>query len=187
MADHPAVDVTHQRLTPPAATSDGGKSWRIVQPNRVPAGTPAPDITSAVSTGPGRLHSLGSIAPADKDKVYREVSSTDSVWVAAAAAGVGGGWDFTATNKTVAFRGIPAPGISCGDAHHRFGCPFRDSGRGYVTLADGTMVMSIIVWWGGSHANPHPKLSAAATSIIAFSSTDGGFEWSFAGVILDVQ
>ena len=107
---------------PPVATSDGGKSWRIVQPNLVvPAGTSAPDITSAVSPGPGRLHNLGSISRADKDQTYTEVSSNDSVWVTVAGAGAGGGWEFTATNKTVTFRGIPAPGISCGDSHHRHG------------------------------------------------------------------
>ena len=49
------------------------------------------------------------------------------------------------------------------------------------------MVMSIIVWWGGTHANPNPKLRDAATSIIAFSSTDGGFVWNYAGIILDAS
>ena len=53
-----------------------------------------------------------------------------------------------------------------------------------MKLPDGTLVMSVIVWWGGKHANPNPKLRSAATSVVAFRSSDG-FTWDFASSILD--
>jgi hypothetical protein len=44
--------------------------------------------------------------------------------------------------------------------------------------------MSIIIWWGGEHANPNPKLAKAATSVVAFRSSDG-LTWDYAGTIVD--
>ena len=46
-------------------------------------------------------------------------------------------------------------------------------------------VMSIIVYWGGAHANPNPKLKEVATSVVAFRSSDDGFTWEYSGSILD--
>jgi hypothetical protein len=67
---------------------------------------------------------------------------------------------FTAVVKDtrILFRGLPKPANN-----------FRTDGRGYVKLADGSLVMSIILEWG----------------IVAYRSSDGGFVWDYAGTILD--
>ena len=92
-------------------------------------------------------------------------------------------WAFNESATRTTFRGIPAPGVSCGNAKHAFGCPFRLSGRGYVRLPDSTLVMSVIVY-AKQWANPNPKLAEEATSIIAFRSTNDGLDWDYAGLII---
>jgi len=157
-------------------TSDSGKSWEVIE-----IGAERGDIGSAVLHS-GNLHTLGDgLAPVDKDSNYRQFNGSNSTYISHAA----GEWTSTPTKRPVVFRGIPAPGFSCGNKDHKFGCPFRDSGRGYVTLPGGDLVMSIIVWWGGTHANPNKKLAAVATSIASFRSSDGGFTWDYAGKIID--
>lgn len=116
----------------------------------------------------------------DKDKQHTSFSSSVSTLFNASARG----FRAETVNRTVGFKGIPSPGFSCGSSAHKFGCPFRLGGRGYVRLDD-TLVMSVIVWWGGSHANPSSKLGPAATSVVAFRSTDDGWSWEFSGSILD--
>ena len=48
----------------------------------------------------------------------------------------------------VIFQGLPQP-ATCADPKRPglFGCPFRTGGGGLVRLADGTLVMSVIVFW----------------------------------------
>ena len=119
---------------------------------------------------------------ADKDANYTSLSSTMSTtffWDAHSET-----WAFnTSTHLPTTFSGIPAPGVSCGNAKHAFGCPFRLSGRGYVRLHDGTLVMSVIVW-AKQWANPDPKLEEEATSIVAFRSYNDGLDWTYAGLIV---
>ena len=118
---------------------------------------------------------------ADKDANYTSLSSTMSTtffWDASSKM-----WAFNTSTHTMTFSGIPPPGVSCGNAKHAFGCPFRLSGRGYVRLADGTLVMSAIVW-AKRWANRDPKLAEEATSIVAFRSVNDGLEWTYAGLIV---
>ena len=58
----------------------------------------------------------------------------------------------------ILFRGLPKPATR-----------FRTDGRGYVKLANGSLVMSIILEWG----------------VVAYTSSDGGFVWDYTGTILD--
>jgi hypothetical protein len=139
-------------------------------------------VSDSVLVSANSRHDLGQVVKvADKDQNYLSFNSTISTVFTA----IGGVFTATDVNRSVVFKGIPSPGFSCGSKKHKFGCPFRTGGRGYVRLPDGTLVMSIIVWWGGSHANPHQKLAEAATSVVAFRSTDDGFTWDFSGSILD--
>ena len=53
-------------------------------------------------------------------------------------------------------------------------------------FADGTLVMSIIIFWGPPHASPDPAVAHSATSVVAYRATDGlGLSWEYAGTILD--
>jgi len=162
-------------------TVDFGKSWERL--HDLPGLSELGDITAAVVDAPGMIHNLGVPDTKDVTKVYHSVNTTKSSYVVYTPATKT--WDVIQTNNAVQFREIPEPGISCGTSSSAFGCPFRKSGRGYVQFADGEMVMTIIVWWGKPHSNPHPKLAAKATSIIAFSSKDHGFTWDYAGKVLD--
>jgi hypothetical protein len=142
-------------------------------------------VKASVKTSENSRHDLGTCGSVpDKGKAYTEFSSTSSTVFSLSNAT---GFSATTTNRSVVFRGIPSPGFSCGNARHAFGCPFRTGGRGYVKLPDGTLVMSIIVWWGGAHANPNAKLAAEATSVVAFRSSDDGYTWQFSGSILDAS
>lgn len=86
--------------------------------------------------------------------------------------------------RTISFQGIPSPGASCGTPKSEYGCPFRTSGRGAVRLNDSTLVMSVIIYAGGSFANPNSLLRDVATSVIAFRSTDDGYTWTYSGTVL---
>ena len=55
-----------------------------------------------------------------------------------------------------------------------------------LRLADGTLVMSIIIYWGAPHASPDPAVARSATSVVAYRAIDGvGLAWEYAGTILD--
>ena len=98
-------------------------------------------------------------------------------------------WHYKVENRSITFESIPAPGITCGTGRAAFGCPFRTGGRGYVRLPDtGELVMSIIVFWGGSeHSSPNAKVAKVATSVVAFRSKDEGYTWQYSGSILDAK
>jgi len=85
--------------------------------------------------------------------------------------------------RHVSFGGLPDP-VTCGTPDHLFGCPFRTDGIGHVKLANGSRVLSAVVYWAGTHASPNKSVAATATSVVAFRSDDG-YSWSFAGTILD--
>lgn len=96
-----------------------------------------------------------------------------------------GGQIVSATlDRPIVFQGLPSPGASCGSDKSEYGCPFRTGGRGYVRLSDNTLVMSIIIYAGGTFANPNPLLTGVSTSVVAFRSTDEGFTWNYSGTIL---
>ena len=154
----------------------------LPQPDPAAAG----NIGAAVASPDGRtLHDLGDVTSvADKDAEYFAFNSSHTTYYSYF---LDLPLSFAArrSNDSIVFRGLPQP-ATCGDASHAFGCPFRTGGRGSVRLPDGSLVMSIIVYWGGAHANPDPKLAPKATSVVAFRSTDGvGLVWEYAGTILD--
>lgn len=182
------------RGTPGAACGKKASCWCCRCPKGGPCTAPTNpwnftgQVAASVLSTQGRSrHDFGSLSVPDKDAAYTSLASNTST-VFSVSSDLGKG-SFTAVTeeKRVEFRGIPSPGASCGDSKHRFGCPFRLSGRGYVRLADGTLVMTVIIWWGGSHANPNPKLASASTSVVAFRSRDDGYSWEFSGIVLDAS
>eukprot|EP00928_Gymnodinium_smaydae_P055478 TRINITY_DN39001_c0_g1_i1.p1 TRINITY_DN39001_c0_g1~~TRINITY_DN39001_c0_g1_i1.p1 ORF type:complete len:413 (+),score=45.40 TRINITY_DN39001_c0_g1_i1:40-1239(+) len=158
-------------------SSDGGKTWvKLWQGRSVVGSTGAVVLSKDGLT----MHDFGSVETvADKDANYTCFNSSDATYFFLDSRGT---FQAEVRSTPVTFRGLPTP-ASCGDKKHRFGCPFRLGGRGYVRLPDGILVMSVIIWWGGEHANPNPKLRDA-TSVVAFRSDDG-LTWEYSGTIAD--
>lgn len=155
----------------------GGPCTRPLPPPHVDV---VGDATAAVLSSDGAsLHNLGGISgPSSGHHTAFNASQVTTFGISANGSIVA-----QVRNRTVTFDGLPSPGATCGTPGHRtFGCPFRTSGRGYVRLADGTLVMSIIVYLDGAHANPAPRLKESSTSIVAYRSTDDGFNWRYAGL-----
>lgn len=175
-----------------AVCGSNAECWCCRCPSEGPCTAPHPAtynfsgaISASVLTSPHSRHDFGNVTSVvDKDRAYHAFSSSMST---AFSVNTTSPEVFHAEtlHRSIIFQGIPAPGFSCGSSHHYFGCPFRTSGRGYVRLPEGTLVMSVIVWWGGAHKNPSPKLALAATSVVAFQSTDDGYTWNFLSSILD--
>jgi len=129
---------------------------------------------------PGVLHNMGNLtAVADRDAGYTSFNSSFVQFYK----GQGKMFSTYSISKQVRFQGLPDP-VTCGNSKHLFGCPFRTDGIGHVTLADGSLLMSIVVYWGGSHASPNKNVSQTASSVVAFRSLDG-FVWNYTGTILD--
>ena len=114
------------------STRDGGYSWSTwTPPHKLSGG-----VSDSVLTGHQR-HDLGEVAAAkNKDQPYCSFNSTlSTVFTFTNASFVAG-----TVQKPIVFRGIPQPCFSCGNVQHKFGCPFRTGGRGYVRLDDGSLV-----------------------------------------------
>ena len=160
------------------ATVDGGKLWAPIFASDPPPG----GVSATVRMPDGSIHNLGDVTTVkDKDARYTTFNSSWSTTVTA----MGAGFSFKRRDdKPIVFRGLPQP-ATCGNRHHSFGCPFRTGGRGSVRLSDGTLIMSIIIYWDGKHANPDPILKPYATSIVAYRSTDDGYTWEYSGTIAD--
>jgi hypothetical protein len=171
------------------SSTDGGRSWRVLalggggggggQQGGI-QGDP-PGQHAVVVAGPGMLHNMGNATVVgDLDAGYKSFSSS-FVQEYEAKDGV---FSTRVVPRHVKFQGLPDP-VTCGNTKHLFGCPFRTSGIGHVALPDGSLVMSVIVYWGGAHASPNATVRETATSVTAFRSRDGGYGWDYAGTILD--
>lgn len=160
-------------------SADGGKTWDpVLEGERVEGD--APGYHAVVLAAPGALHNMGNITNvADRDARYTSFHS-DFVQVFQVQAGV---FSTHSLTRNVSFQGLPYP-VSCGSGAHLFGCPFRTDGIGHVKLPDGSLVMSIVVYWGGAHASTNKTVRDVATSVVAFRSHDG-YSWQYAGTILD--
>jgi hypothetical protein len=161
-------------------STDGGKTWMEVFKGRPSIQGDAPGYHAVVMASPGVLHNMGNVTyVADRDDGFKSFSS-NFVQVYKVEGGV---FTTQSLTKQVMFQGLPDP-VTCGNLKHLFGCPFRTSGIGHVKLANGTLVMSIVVYWGGAHASPNKSVKEVATSVVAFRSNDG-YSWDYAGTILD--
>jgi hypothetical protein len=145
-------------------TADGGATWsklNISLPKLGPVVLSADGLT---------LHDLGSVADVpDRKANYTSFNSSFYMAYSYSPDPPSAALGFTAENvsKAVVFRGLPQPATCGGGVHDTaFGCPFRTHGRGSVRLSDGTLVMSIVIYWGGAHANPDPELAQKATSVV---------------------
>ena len=134
-------------------TSDSGTSWSPVMLTAPKAGGAAPLTEATVLSADGKtLHDISGVAKGSGDRT--SINTSTSCFFTRLANGT-----FTAAVKArqVVFRGLPKPASN-----------FRTDGRGYVKLADGSLLMSIILDWG----------------IVAYTSSDG-FHWDYVGTILD--
>ena len=165
-------------------STDGGKTWAVVfgggSRQRGIEGD-APGQHAVVADGPGVLHNMGNATVVrDLDAGYKSFSSSFVQQYRVQ----GGVFSTRRQPRHVKFQGLPDP-VTCGNTKHLFGCPFRTSGIGHVTLpSDGSLVMSVIVYWAGAHASLNATVRETATSVTAFRSRDG-YSWVYAGTILD--
>ena len=155
---------------------------------------PSDDFTGEVSASileePLTRHDFGNVTVVkDRDGVYKSFSSPVSTsFVVKENISDGNFFSATTSQKRVSFLGIPSPGFTCGNGRHAFGCPFRTGGRGYVRIENGTaLIMSVIVYWNGTHANPGKNLKQFSTSVVAFRSSDNGYTWEYISTILDAS
>ena len=161
------------------ATADAGHSFRPL-----PTGVQLPHGTVSVfPTAPGAVRNFGSMgAVPDKLGRYTAFAANDTYELRVSGTGA---VSASAAPGNMTFSGLPRP-ATCGDLKRpgEYGCPFRLSGTGVVRLADATLVQSVILYWGGDN---NPKVSAYATSVVAFRSTDNGATWLFGGVIANAS
>ena len=160
---------------------DGGKTWREVLKGQQGIQGDPPGYHAVVAAGPGMLHNMGNATVVrDLDAGYKSFSSSFVQQYRVQ----GGVFSTRQQPRHVKFQGLPDP-VTCGNTKHLFGCPFRTSGIGHVTLpSDGSLVMSVIVYWAGAHASLNATVRETATSVTAFRSRDG-YSWVYAGTILD--
>ena len=162
-------------------STDGGKTWsKALSGQQQDIRGDAPGQHAVVAAGPGVLHNMGNMtAVDDKDAGYTHFGSS----FVQAYQVEGGVFSTRSQPRHVEFRGLPDP-VTCGNSKHLFGCPFRTDGIGHVGLPDGSLVMSVVVYWGGAHASSNRTVRETATSVVAFRSRDG-YSWGYAGTILD--
>ena len=132
-------------------TTDSGRSWSPVSLKTPKGGSAAPQTEATVLSADGKtLHDVSNVAPASSTSFN---ASTSCYFTHA-----NGTFTTVVKDTPITFRGLPKAAKI-----------FRTDGRGYVKLADGSLVMSIILDWG----------------IVAYRSSDGGFSWDYIGTILD--
>ena len=135
-------------------TTDAGHSWTAISLNTPRGGSAAPQTEATVLSADGKtLHDVSGVATAGKEN-----STTFNASKACYFTRANGTFTVEVKDKPISFRGLPKGANN-----------FRTDGRGYVKLADGSLIMSIILDWG----------------IVAYSSSDGGFLWDYTGTILD--
>jgi hypothetical protein len=164
-----------------------GESWEMIFMDNPPNISAKYGIKAVVITD-GVAHNFGSIplCIADKRDYYQSVNSTYvttfrfNEFV--------GRFEYMIENRSVSFSGMPYPGATCGNYRLAYGCPFRILGRGVVKIVeDGNtvLVQSAVVYFDvEKYASPLSELNDYATTIVSFRSTDGGYHWTYAGVIL---
>mgnify|MGYP004356850965 CR=1 FL=1 len=85
-----------------------------------------------------------------------------------------------ATGKSISYTGISPPvGCRGGIANSPKACPLRTAGSATLALPDGRVLSSMMGYfpsWGDEN-------SSLSYALLAFVSSDGGFEWKYAGVI----
>ena len=144
-----------------AGTFDGGKTWSTV--TLAPFGD---NLTTfaVLDAASGKAHNMGAIEGANLPNLTVVAANSSSEF----SLGADGTFAKRNVPNHISFRGIPSPGIK----------GFRLGGADWVKLADETtLVASVILQW--SFLAKGDKRA----SIASFKSTDGGYNWTFAGHI----
>jgi hypothetical protein len=150
---------------------DAGSSWKAVPAN------PACISLGGLSGVPHRIShttlrnygTVPSAVPYGRD--YYNFTSKDATLF---SLGTDGSLSCDTNNSTaIVFTGLPRA-VTCS----KFACAIRLHGGAAATLSDGTYLYSAIVYWGGGLIN--------ATSIVAFSSSDGAV-WNYVGTVADAS
>ena len=149
----------------------GGESWTD---SRVSCAQSLNGVP--VSTQPGTLRNYGTVTVVKNETArYTAFYSNGAT---AYSLQPSGAFSCAAEAVNISFVGLPLPS-SC-DKAGAFGCPFRLGGGGQVTLTDGSLLYSAIVFWG----SPDDK-GVIPSSIVAYGSTNGGRTWIYRGTIAD--
>ena len=135
-------------------TIDSGRSWAPISLKTPKSGSAAPQTEATVLSANGKtLHDVSSVARGGSE-TFRSFNASTACYFTH----INGTFAAVVKDTPITFRGIPKGSKN-----------FRTDGRGYVKLADGSLLMSIILDWG----------------IVAYRSSDGGFSWDYTGTILD--
>ena len=135
-------------------TKDSGRSWSPISLKTPQGGSAAPETEATVLSADGKtLHTVSNVAPAASNGSTSFHGSTSCFFKHA-----NGTFTTEVKDTPITFRGLPKAANN-----------FRTDGRGYVKLANGSLIMSVILDWG----------------IVAYRSSDGGFSWDYTGTILD--
>jgi hypothetical protein len=150
----------------------GGASW---QPPFPPSQTVLPLIKGSVLVNRSTRFSMALRLPKGKGPHFGWSVPNFTAFSQSA----GGQYPFSArtVSRTMSFSGVPQPGLLTVQGAGGSG--------GSVILGDGTLLMSMRVMWAGApgaHNNPN---STRATSIIAFHSSNGGYDWTYRGSVMD--
>ena len=127
-------------------TVDGGASWQPIpalNKTSLPGGLGAVVLEQQQGNEFGSssmsLHNLGSVSVAHAPSSGPHTTFTSPDYVQVVADTSSSKPPFVAiikNDKPITFKGLPAPGATCGTGKKEFGCPFRTSGRGYVRTSD---------------------------------------------------
>lgn len=138
------------------STADAGATWAPVSLRTPRGGSAAPQTEATVLSADGKtLHDVSSVAESSSGESSTSFNASTSCYFTRLA---NGSVSAVVKDTLLIFRGLPKPATG-----------FRTDGRGYVKLADRSLVMSITLDWG----------------VVAYSSLDGGFAWDYTGTILD--
>lgn len=158
-------------------STDGGATWNRTLTGTTNNTTPRSAFGDAVvDSARGTMHSNDGPF-AEPNQTYHELSGAPAFSITAQPDGriVTGSVD-----RNISYSGIsPAVGCRGGHANQPKGCPLRTAGSATLVLPDGRVLSSMMGYfpsWGDENAS----LSYA---LLAFVSTDGGYAWSYAGVI----
>lgn len=160
-----------------AVSTSGGRTWNATLLGETNDTTPHSGFGDAVVLPrSGMMHS-NDAPSALPNTTYTDLDGPPTYFIKATPSGeiVTG-----PTNQNISYTGIYPP-IGCrgGIANSPKACPLRTAGSATLQLPDGRVLSSMMGYFP-SWGNENSSLSYA---LLAFVSSDGGYEWRYAGVI----
>ena len=166
-------------------SGDAGKTWKSTS---TPGNVPHPG-SPLLPTAPGVLQSLGgglftnlSGIPDEhgwsvqKPLLYKLLPDGSGFTIAAAP---GGG-----PSHYVNFTGVPVPGVN-----RSAGAIIKSGSRNYgvARAANGDWVLQSDILWNGEPVSSAHGTTFTMMSSVSFTSSDGGWNWKFGGVIANAS